>query len=1006
LMALFLACPFAARADAILTTPTFASLQSAVAGGGNILLNFDGTITTTNSLIISNNTFLYTLTNGVTIAGGESNRLFQVLTNVSLVISNLTLSGGNSVSTNGTNGLNGTTKNGDGGAAGTDGLGGAILNQGTTLAYECLFLTNSATGSAGGPGGAGGFTGITAGNGGNGGSGGRAFGGAIYNAGTLVLSNCTIAGNGVVGGAGGAGGAAGTNGSVTGFPGSGGLGGVAEGAGLYNLGKATITACTFAFNFTQAGASQAAGPPLGNDNGSPGPAGGAGAGGGICNLGTIAVVNCTFDQNVVVGGAGGNGGNGPGGFYGGNGGNGGAGLGGAFYNEAGALVNITNCTFAQGTVTGGTNGAGGTGPFANGANGSLGLALGANLFNNGGVFNLKNSIVAYPTNTYNVSGTINDLDNNISSDATPAFTQTNSFDNLDPLLMELTTNGGPTMTMELEPGSPAIDAIHDGSAPALDQRGYPRNSSQFGARPDIGAVEYGTFSVSGTVTFAANGAGDSAVILSVNSTNVAQVQTDASGNYTLGGLNPGTYILTPQQAGFTFTPTNYAITVPPTTNDANFTAAPAVYTVTGQITVLGTSNPFTNNAYIVASGTNVGDIFTNQTDANGNYSFTNLPADTYLIGPAPAAGVTFSANATVTVPPGTNVDFTATVSLFTVSGSVTLSGAAYANATVAALGTNGFQVSQSFTTTTDANGNYSFPNLFGGVYVISPQPVTGVSFTPVSSSNSLPPGVAGVNFAGTLILSSITGLVTLDGGAYPNETVTANGVNAFNSTNSYTTQTDANGKYTFNNLPAGTYTITPAAVSNVNITFGSAIPPVNVPPNGSAVTIAATHVATFSVFGQITLGTNGPAYTNVTVIASGTNTGNTAVSYTNQSDSGGTYFLTNMVAGTYVITPQPAGFFVPASFSFTLGPSTNMDFIGLIENYASLAITRAPGGSLVKISFVKWVPNLTYRFQGSVDLSDLTNWTTIDTVTPTTNALIIPVPTSGFPARFFRAVSP
>jgi hypothetical protein len=39
-------------------------------------------------------------------------------------------------------------------------------------------------------------------------------------------------------------------------------------------------------------------------------------------------------------------------------------------------------------------------------------------------------------------------------------------------------------------------------------------------------------------------------------------------------------------------------------------------------------------------------------------------------------------------------------------------------------------------------------------------------------------------------------------------------------------------------------------------------------------------------------------------------------------------------------------------------------------------------------------------------LSDLTNWTTIDTVTPTTNALIIPVPTSGFPARFFRAVSP
>src|SRR5882724_1233853 len=113
-LVLFLACQFTGRASTNITTASFASLQSAVAVGGTITLSFDGTIATTNSLIISNNTVLLTLTNSVTISGGPSNRLFQVLTNVSLTVSNLTLSGGHSISTNGANGANGT--NGSGGS--------------------------------------------------------------------------------------------------------------------------------------------------------------------------------------------------------------------------------------------------------------------------------------------------------------------------------------------------------------------------------------------------------------------------------------------------------------------------------------------------------------------------------------------------------------------------------------------------------------------------------------------------------------------------------------------------------------------------------------------------------------------------------------------------------------------------------------------------------------------------------------------------------------------------
>lgn len=58
---------------------------------------------------------------------------------------------------------------------------------------------------------------------------------------------------------------------------------------------------------------------------------------------------------------------------------------------------------------------------------------------------------------------------------------------IDPKLGALQDNGGPTWTMALLPGSPAIDAVRSGAAPTTDQRGIIR---QHGLA-DIGAVEYG-----------------------------------------------------------------------------------------------------------------------------------------------------------------------------------------------------------------------------------------------------------------------------------------------------------------------------------------------------------------------------------------------------------------------------------------------------------------------------------------------------------------------------------
>src|SRR5207245_3920500 len=63
---------------------------------------------------------------------------------------------------------------------------------------------------------------------------------------------------------------------------------------------------------------------------------------------------------------------------------------------------------------------------------------------------------------------------------------------IDPLLGPLTDNGGPTPTMALLHGSPALDAgdnalLHGPYALRTDQRGFPRKS---GSHVDIGAFEF------------------------------------------------------------------------------------------------------------------------------------------------------------------------------------------------------------------------------------------------------------------------------------------------------------------------------------------------------------------------------------------------------------------------------------------------------------------------------------------------------------------------------------
>jgi CSLREA domain-containing protein len=122
----------------------------------------------------------------------------------------------------------------------------------------------------------------------------------------------------------------------------------------------------------------------------------------------------------------------------------------------------------------------------------------------GGIFNsvsstdsvtLKNSIVAQNSGG-NCFGVINNGGSNLDSGATCGWgSNFGSMSNTDPMLGPLANNGGPTQTMKLLAGSPAIDKGNAGfcsAAPVsgVDQRGVMR---PLGAACDIGAYEYNTF---------------------------------------------------------------------------------------------------------------------------------------------------------------------------------------------------------------------------------------------------------------------------------------------------------------------------------------------------------------------------------------------------------------------------------------------------------------------------------------------------------------------------------
>jgi hypothetical protein len=254
---------------------------------------------------------------------------------------------------------------------GTSTNGGAIYNAGTLIISNCIFAGNAATNVSGVAG-----TTNSNGNGGNGGSGATAEGGAIYSLGPVSIYNSIIGTNSCSGGNGASGGSGGPGVIFGGNGGNAGSGGSAYGAAVFSTGSKSVFFATDFLNNTctagSAGSSGSAGGGAFPGYGGAGASGGSAAGGAVYVEGPVFVTNCLFAQNTITAGASGSDGTGNN-----NGFNGGGAEGGGLYINA-RVTNayLENTVFFGNTCTGGAGGSA-TAGSENGGNG--GSAAGGGL---------------------------------------------------------------------------------------------------------------------------------------------------------------------------------------------------------------------------------------------------------------------------------------------------------------------------------------------------------------------------------------------------------------------------------------------------------------------------------------------------------------------------------------------------------------------------------------------------------------------------------------------------
>ncbi len=450
---------------------------------------------------------------------------------------------------------------------------------------------------------------------------------------------------------------------------------------------------------------------------------------------------------------------------------------------------------------------------------------------------------------------------------------------------------------------------------------------------------------------------------------VASVTTDSQGNYTFFNVPPGNYQV--QET----TPGGYAPTSP---TNVTFTLAGGGTTTVNfgntQLTPTPTATAMPNPAQVIGTvyydlngdGTRdagepgVGGVTvqlinpttntvvaTTATNTSGGYTFTGLPAGPYVVEITNPAGFgnTSPNPLTVTAPTGgTGVADFGLQQLSAVVGTVYNDVNGDGTQTGGEPGISGVTVqlvnpstgTVVGTTTTDANGNYIFVNVTPGPYMVKETTPAGFSpTTPTSVPVSAPPGAPASADFGNQQLGTVNGTVFYDANGngvrdsgqqnvtaelgIPGVTITLK--NATNGTTVGTTTTDANGNYSFPNVPVGGYIVTQTTPGGYTPTTPVSVP-VSVPAGGAA-TADFGDRQSGAVVGVVTNDLNGngvanpgePGLSGVTIglYSPGSDnipgTGDDVLVSTTTTATDGSYAFTTVAPGTYSVRQTvPSGF--------------------------------------------------------------------------------------------------